>query len=138
MNTNALCTAVAAKASTVTALRGYSAVVPDTIPSSPWLIVGSHSATYEAGNMDKIRYTFPLRVYVERAADSARTQVVVNDLVDAMVTAYRNGLTYGGTVAEARVTAWNTDLYVEVGGALYQVVEFTLFALVLDTAGHTP
>lgn len=138
MNTNALATAVAAKAATVTALRGYSAVVPDTIPASPWLIVGSHSAAYEAGPMDRIRYTFPLRVYVERTADAGRTQTIVNGLVDDMVTAYRNGLTYGGTVAEGRITGWNTDLYAEVGDGFYQVVEFTLFVLVLDTSAHTP
>jgi hypothetical protein len=62
----------------------------------------------------------------------------VNDLVDAFVTAYRNGLTLGGTVTEARITAWNTDLYAEVGSALYQVVEFTLLVVVTDTTGHTP
>lgn len=138
MNTNALATAIAAKASTISALRGRSAVVPDTIPASPWLVVGSHSATYEAGNMDRIRYTFPLRVYVERQADAGRTEVIVNDLVDAFVTAYRNGLTYGATVAEGRITAWDTNLYAEVGQATYQVIELSLFVLVTDTSGHTP
>jgi len=138
MNTNALATAVALKGAGIAGLRGYSAVVPDTIPASPWLIVGSHAATYEAGNMDKVRYTFPLRCYVERTSDSARTQTTINTLVDGFVTAYRNGLTYGGTVAEGRITNWNTDLYAEVGNASYQVVEFTLFVLVLDTSGHTP
>ena len=138
MNTNALATAVAAKAVSITGMRGTSAVVPDTIPASPWLIVGSHSATYEAGNMDRIRYTFPLRCYVERTADAGRTETTINDLVDAFVTAYRNGLTYGGTVAEGRITGWNTDLYADVGESKYQVVEFTLFVLVTDVTGHTP
>jgi hypothetical protein len=138
MNTNAVCTAVAAKAAGIAGMRGTSALLPDTIPSSPWLIVGSHAAAYDAGPMDHIHYTFPLRCYVERAPDSARTQATVNDLVDAFVTAYRNGLTLGGTVTEARITAWNTDLYAEVGSALYQVVEFTLLVVVTDTTGHTP
>jgi hypothetical protein len=138
MNTNALATAVAAKATSVTGVRGSSAAVPDTIPASPWVVVGPHSGTIEAGNMDRIRYTFPLRAYVQRTADDARTQTAINDLVDAMITGYRNGLTYGGTTADCHVTAWNTDLYAEVGEAFYQVVEFTMTALVIDTSGHTP
>jgi hypothetical protein len=138
MNTAALSTAIAAKASTIVGLRGYSGALPETLPASPWLIVGSHRATYEAGNMDKIRYTFPLRCYVERTADAARTQTTINGMVDAFVTAYRNGLTYGSTVAEGRITGWNTDLYTEVGEASYQVVEFTLTVLVIDVTGHTP
>ena len=137
MNTNALATAVAAKAAGITAIRGSSAVVPDTIPASPWLIVGSHAASAELGGW-KITYTFPLRCYVERAADSARTGVIVNDLVDDFVAAYWNGLTYGGTVAEGRITSWNTDLYTEVGEAFYQVIEFTLQVVVVDTTVHTP
>ena len=91
--------------------------------------------------MDKIRYTFPIRCYVERTADAGRESATINGLVDAFVTAYRNGLTYGGTVAEGRITAWNTDLYAEVGQSRYRVVEFTLFVLVLDdlqvTSGNT-
>lgn len=138
MDTNALATAIAAKAATIATLRGQSAVIPDTIPASPWLIVGSHSATYEAGNMDRVRYTFPLRCYVERTADAGRTQTTVNGLVDAFVTAYRNGLTYGGTIAEGKITGWNTDLYAEVGDGFYQVIEFTFAVLVTDTSGHTP
>jgi len=138
MNTNALATAIAAKAVGIAGMRGSSAVVPETIAATPWVIVGSHSATYEAGNMDRIRYTFPLRCYVERTADSGRTETIINDLVDAFVTAYRNGLTYGGTVAEGRITGWNTDLYASIGDSLYQVIEFSLFVLVTDVTGHTP
>lgn len=137
MNTNALATAVAAKAAGITGLRGYSAAVPDTIPASPWLIVGSHSATTELSGT-VTTFTFPLRCYVERTSDSARTQVIVNDLVDDFVAAYWDGLTYGGTIAVGRITGWNTDLYAEVGQADYQVVEFTFTALVRDTTVHTP
>lgn len=137
MNTNALAAAVAAKAATITGMRGTSATIPDTIPATPWTIVGDHAGTIDAGNMDKIRYTFPIRCYVERTADAGRESATINGLVDAFVTAYRNGLTYSGTVAEGRITAWNTDLYAEVGQGRYRVVEFTLFVLVLDASGHT-
>jgi hypothetical protein len=138
MNTNALAVAIAAKAVGIAGMRGTSAVVPDTIPATPWTIVGPHQGTYEPGNMDYIRYTFPLRCYVERSADAARTQTMINALVDAFVTAYRNGLTYSGTVAQGNIIAWNTDLYAEIGEGNYQVIEFTFAVLVIDTSGHTP
>jgi hypothetical protein len=138
MNTNALATAIAAKAAAIATMRGTSATVPDTIPATPWAVVGPHSATYDAGPMDKIRYTFPIRCYVQRTSSAERVQVAANDLVDAFVAAYRNGLTYGGTVAVGRIQSWDTDLYAEIGEAAYQVIEFSLFVLVLDTTGHTP
>lgn len=138
MNTNALATAIAAKAAAIAGMRGTSAVTPETIPATPWTVVGPHSAAYEAGPMDKVRYTFPLRCYVQRTSSAERVQVTANDLVDAFVTAFRNGLTYGGTVAEGRITSWDTDLYATVGEAEYQVIEFSLFVLVIDTTGHTP
>lgn len=138
MNTNALCAAVAVKAAAAAGIRGASALLPDTIPGSPWAVVGPHRATYSAGNMDRIDYTFPIGVYVERTADDARAEAIINNLVDAFVTAFRNGLTYGGTVAEGRITGWDTNLYAEVGGVRYWVVEFSLAVTVLDMSGHTP
>ena len=138
MNTNALATAIAAKAAGIATMRGTSATVPDTIPATPWAVVGPHSATFEAGPMAKVRYTFPIRCYVQRSSSAQRVQVAANDLVDAFVVAFRDGLTYGGTVAEGRITSWDTDLYTEIGEASYQVIEFSLFVLVLDTTGHTP
>ena len=50
MNTNALATAVAAKGVAIAGMRGTSATTPDTIPASPWLIVGAHyDSTGDAG-----------------------------------------------------------------------------------------
>jgi len=140
VNTNALAVAVAAKAAGISGMRGASPLLPDTIPASPWSIVGAHSATFEmdSANRSRVRYTFPIRCYVERTNDAARTASLVNDLVDAFVLAYSTGLTYGATVAEGRITGWNTDLFAEVGSALYQVIELTLFVLVFDTTAHTP
>ncbi len=136
MNTNALATAIVAKAAGITAMRGASDTVPDTIPASPWTVLGSNAGTIEGGY--RINYTFPLRCYVERTADAGRVAHTVNDLVDAFVAAYRDGLTLSGTVAESRITAWNSDLYAEVGKSEYQVIEFSLLVVLLDMAPHTP
>jgi hypothetical protein len=136
MNTNTLAAAVVAKAAGIAGMRGTSPTAPDTIPASPWTIVGAHQAV-----MDGIttHITFPLRVYVERVTDDARTQAVVNDLVDAMVAAYWDGITIGGTVAQARIVAWNTDLWnPDIGGVAYQVPEFTLVVTILNFNPHTP
>lgn len=140
MNTNAVAVAVAAKAAGVAGIRGTSPRPPDKIPSSPWAIVGSHQAVNSGGNIGQrsIRYTFPVRVYVERTSDADRVAATINDLVDAFVVAYEAGITLGGTVTQAQITAWNTDLYAEVADAEYQVIEFTLTVLVQEASGYTP
>jgi hypothetical protein len=140
MNTNAVCVAVAAKASGVAGIRGSSPRPPDKIPSSPWAVVGSHQAASTGGNlgMRNIHYTFPIHVYVERTADADRTSAVVNDLVDAFVVAFEAGITLGGTVARAAIDGWNTDLYAEVAEASYQVIDFTLSVVVQEASAYTP
>ena len=140
MNTNAVCTAVAAKAVGIAGVRGASSVVPETIPAAPWVIVGSHSATSGGGTMGRRRidYTFPLRCYVERTADAGRTETMVNDLVDAFVNAYEAGINYGGTATEGRITSWNTDLYASIGGSDYQVIEFSLSMRVDESSNFSP
>ena len=140
MNTNAVCVAVAAKAAGVGGIRGTSPRPPDKIPSSPWAIVGSHSADSSGGTigMRYIEYTFPILVYVERTADAERTSAIVNDLVDAFVVAFEAGITLGGTVARAAITGWKTDLYAEVAEASYQVIDFTLSVVVQEASAYTP
>ena len=84
-----------------------------------------------------INYTFPIRCYVERTSNADTVAATVNDLVDAFVVAYEKGITLGGTVAQAQITGWNTDLYAEIGEASYQVIEFTLTALLRESSDYT-
>jgi len=140
MNTNAICVAVAAKAAGVAGIRGTSPRPPDTIPASPWAVVGSHHAESAGGTLGRRRidYTFPIHAYVERTADADQTSTVINNLVDAFVVAFEAGITLSGTVAKAEIVQWNTDLYAEVGQAQYQVIDFTLSVLVQEPSAFTP
>ena len=128
---------IAAIAATVTGVVGTSANVPETIPATPWAIVGNHHATFAAGANERIDYTFPVRFYVERVASDAQTSTVINGLIDAMMVAFRTGMTLGGIVDGLYITDWNSDLYAEVGGSRYQVLEANVHVIGRGAGDYT-
>ncbi len=137
MSTQAIAAAVAAKTAAVTGMRGASANTINALPASPWAVVGNHRGTFEAGAFEEMTYTFTMHTFVERTGDDDQTQATVNDLLDAIIAAFRSGITLGTTVAQTRITAWNTDLYQETATAKYQVLETTLEILVKSGRTYT-
>jgi hypothetical protein len=130
-------TAVVAKAATITGMRGTSAKMPDSIGATPWTVVGPHSGELSPGSWEKYVYSFPLYCYLERTADDARTQAILNDLLDAFIIAYRSGISLGGTVAQTLVRSWNTDRYTEISTSKFQILELTVETTVVGGQTYT-
>ncbi len=137
MNTQAVAAGIAARVATITTVRGASATPSDAVPASPWAVVGNHHGTLEAGSFERVTYIFPLRIYVERTADDARTGAIVNGLVDELVAAFRSGITLGAVVAQTRVTDWDTGTYVETDEAAYQCLDANIEVLVASGQSYT-
>lgn len=125
--TNDLATAVKTKMASVTGIRSTYARLPDSIAAAPAAILGSPRIDVEAGSFERITYTFPLRLYVERTADDDRTAQTLYDLVDATVAAFRTGNFLDGTsTGPALVVNIDTNGYDTVAGADYFVAECEL------------
>ena len=121
--------AVATKVAAVSGIRGCSPRDPDSIPAYPWAVVGLPKVSIQPGTWETLTYTFPVRVYVARAADGPRATASCYDLFDATLVALRTGIKYGlsaSGVAEGILSDAELDRFWEIGGELYQGVEMTL------------
>lgn len=127
--TNDVCDAVALKAGGIAGMAGTSARAPETIPSSPWMVVGSHSAVYTPGNpRESIVYQFPLRLYVERLGDDADTLTTTNDLIELVIAAFAVNVTLAGgqNTTSCFIRSWDTNKWDTIGSAMYQATDFRL------------
>lgn len=99
----------------------------ETIPGTPAVVVGmATSASVIPGNRQVTNFALPVRLYVERLADQPRDVATAYGYVSTFVTTYAVNQSLNGSVQDAYITAWDTGVYDEIGGALYSVVDFTL------------
>lgn len=135
MSTNDIASDLAAQCTNI--VRAVSPVPVDGIGPSPFAMVADHEGTIEPGNWERIDYLFPVNVYVERTADDARTAETLNDLLDALIAAFRTGIKLAGTVSQALLIGWKTDAYTETETARYKVLQLTVRVTVAQGRAYT-
>lgn len=136
--TNDIAAAVAAKVGAVSGMRGCSPRDPDTLPATPWAVLGLPKVTVSAGSWERIDLAFPLRVYAARVSDDPRVTAGVYDQFDLLLDALRTGISYGlsgSGVAQGLLDDVDFDRFWEIGGETYQGFEGTLTVTV--AAGRT-
>ena len=139
MDINTIATTLATTASGISGIRGASAKPLDTIPGTPYAIIGPvQNGTVIPGSWERVHMRFPLWIYIDRTADAARTQNAINSYVNGVIAAYRSGGTESATVASTLVTEWRTDMFETVGATEYQVLEFFIDVVVNSAVGYTP
>lgn len=120
-------------------IRGSSPYPLDTIPGTPYAVVGPPpQTTVIHGSWERVHIGFPLRIYVGRIADASRNSQLVTGMVGNLIAAFRLGGTEGGTVASSLLDDIKTDIYEEIGSERYQVIDATVNVVVNDATGYTP
>ncbi len=142
MNTNTLAAAVVAVVAGVTTSGGVTmvGVSPEhleALPGSPYTLNRPHSGGLDQGSWEEATYNFPMTTFVERRDTDARTQMLVNDLLDAIVAAFRSATYLGQAATVCAVTAWDSDNFSKVGGAEYQLLNFTVSVKVFSGQTYT-
>lgn len=139
MDVQAIADSLSATAAAIATVRGASSQPVDTIPATPYAVVGAvENGTVIPGSWERTRMRFPLWVYWARTQDAARVQKGLNPFVNSVIAAYRSNGTQGGTIASALVTEWTTNKYDTVGAEEYQVCEFWIEVVVNSAVGYAP
>jgi len=136
---NQIGTALATKVAAIAGMAGASATPVDSIPNTPYGVVGPPSGRLEPGNWETITAVYPLRIYIGRTSDAARTQTDANDFLDLFIAAMRAGITLGiAGVSAALLSSWNTDRFYPIGGEDYQAVDATVTVEIDQPESYTP
>lgn len=103
--------------------RGASAVA-----GTPAVVVGMAAADeIIPGNRQVTNMRFPFELLIERTTgDLARDAAKYDTFVNLIVAKFAGDQNLNDTVTMAYVTAWDTDHFVEYGGATYAGILFTL------------
>lgn len=127
MDLVAISSNAAAVAGTISGVRYSYATEQSAIPGTPAVVVGlARNATVIGGDRQVTNFELPVRLYVEAVSERPRNVATIYGYVSTFVTTYALNQNLGGTVQQAYVSNWNTDLRYEVAGALYEAVDFTL------------
>jgi hypothetical protein len=136
--TNQISTAIAAQAAGVAGMVGGSATPLDTIPNTPYAVVGPSSGRIDQpGSWERLYWTVPWRCYVARISNGALVQTDVNDLLDLILVTFRTGITLGGLVSQSVIATWQTDRYYTVGIEDYQAIDFVNTVELERSASYT-
>jgi hypothetical protein len=114
---------------------GALATHPDTISTTPCIVVGMPKGSTRTGSQQRTTIEQPFRLYVERVADEARTAALVQPWVTAVIAALApiNSAQTAGLWAVITGIDWDTDRYYEVGGAAYHAIDFTVHMEQIET-----
>jgi hypothetical protein len=142
MNTNTLSAAVVAVVAGVTtaggvAMVGVSPEHLETLPGSPYTLTGPHQGEMLQGSWEEVTYHFPMTTFVERRDTDARMQMLINDLLDAIIAAFRSATYLGQSATVCSVTGWDSDLFSSLGGSDYQLLRFTVAVQVFSGQSYT-
>ena len=136
---NLVATALAADASAVATISGASATPVDTLPNTPYVVIGPPRGTIITGSWERLFIVYPMHLFYARTSTADRDQVALNDLVDLFISGFRTGITQGvAGVVEAVIASWDTNKVQDVGGESYQLVEFLICVEVDRAATYTP
>ena len=118
---------IAAVASTLSGVRGASGQGLDTIPVTPYVVVGLPTGlNVIPGNRQVTNIDFPLHLYIERVSGEKRDIRALYNWIPTFVNAYAADQSLGNVVSDCYITAWDTNVVDTVGGEDYRVVDFTL------------
>lgn len=112
----------------VSGVRAHFPRHPDTIPVTPATAVMMPRATKIEPSSRRITWLdVPFRLYVGRIADEGRNAKVLDDLIEAIITAFEtvDNSALSGAVTLAYVREYAEAFY-EIGGEQYQAVDFIL------------
>lgn len=135
--TNDLATALEAEISGITSIAAHSSTPVDAIPQTPFLYVGPPKGTILGGSWEEREYHFPMRCAIGRTTED-RDQIVVNDLLDLIVAAFRTGISLGALAASALVLTFDTDTFFTLGAADYQAILFEVQVIVMSGQTYVP
>jgi len=139
MDANAIATWISNTAAGVLGIRGASPTPLDSIPVTPYAVVGPIAgATVIPGSWERVHLPYPLRIYVGRISGAGRDDNLVLSLVNGLIAAFRFGGTESGTVASSLLTHFDTALMEELGGTAYRVIDATVEVVVNSGSGYTP
>ena len=129
---------IATTAGAISGMNGSSAFPVDSIPTTPYTVVGPHTGTLpQPGSWEQRILYYPVRCYVARIAGSTYDQQPVNTMVDNFITAFRSGITHSAGVTQIIIQSWNTGLFEVIGNETYQVVDFTFRVDIFQSATYT-
>ena len=129
---------IATTAAATSGMTGASAFPLDSIPNTPYTVVGPHTGTLPApGSWEQRVLYYPVRVYLTRLPKSDDVQSLANTTVDNFIAAFRSGITHSAGVTQIIIQSWNTGLFEEVAGEVYQVVDFTFRVDIFQSATYT-
>ncbi len=135
---NQIATGLAALAASVTGMTGCSPVPVETIPNTPYGVIGPPKGSLlQPGSWERLLLQYPMRIYVCRVGTPDRDQVVVSDLVDLFLVTFRTGIELGTIVTEAIIKTWDTDRFYTVGGEDYQAIDWLVGVEVERPATYT-
>jgi hypothetical protein len=135
-----IATAIAATVAGASGMRGCASADLDTIPGTPYGAVGLPKVRVDQGAWERVTYTWPVRLFVARVSDGPRTTVAVYDLIDAVVVAFRTGISGGlsaSGVLETLIETGDADKFYDVGGETYQALDMTVTTTVGRSTTYT-
>lgn len=136
--TNTTATNLASALAAISGVRGASSVPPDTIPGTPYCVVGAPKGKLTPGSWEIIEYTFPVDYLIARTSSEDRDQKTINDALDAVIAAFRSGITLSGAVDYALIDTFDTEkFYKGPGNEDYQSIQFTVQVLVATGETYT-
>lgn len=128
----------AALAAEVAGLRGASATPLDTLPGTPYAVVGAPKGNVTPGSWEIIEYIFPVDFLISRTVSEARDQVACNDLLDLVMVSLRTGISLSGAVAYILPGNFDTNTFYTIGSEAYQSVRMELTAAIVTGQTYTP
>lgn len=136
---NLVANALAADAAAVAGVIGSSAVPVDSLPNTPFVVVGPPRGQITTGSWERLFIVFPMHLFYGRLSSADRDQVAINDLLDLFIAQFRTGITMGvAGVVEAVIASWDTNKEQDVAGESYQLIEFQVSVEVDRPASYTP
>lgn len=135
---NLVATALAADAAAVTGISGASPAPLETLPGTPYVVIGPPRGSIVTGSWERLFIFYPMHLFYARVQTPALDQVAINDLLDLFIAQFRTGITMGvAGVVEVVIASWDTNKEMAVGDMDYQLIEFVVSVEVDRPASYT-
>lgn len=136
---NLVATALATDAAAVTGIAGSSPTPIETLPGTPYVVIGPPRGQIVTGSWERMFLVYPMHLFYARVQNPNLDQTSLNDYCDLFITQFRTGITMGvAGVVEAVIASWDTNKEMTVGDEDYQLIEFLVSVEVDRAATYTP